>query len=385
MAIMPRGRALLRSAGFFLQFALIGLGIAVLVNFAWSGLTGGPLSAPHNLGELQASFAAGVERAAPSVVNVYVDKLIEQRPVTILRDPRLSRFAGRAIFGRPRYLPRNELGSGVIVSEQGFILTNYHVIRGAEDIRVSLWDGRLARARIVGFDEETDIAVLTVALDGLPTATFADADQLRVGDVALAIGNPFGLGKTVTMGIVSGTGRADLKVSLYEDFIQTDAAINRGNSGGALIDSAGRVIGINTAMLEHEEGAEGIGFAIPIDLALDVMQQILTNGHVVRGWLGVELEDPSMMPQIAAAAGNVPGLVVAGVYPNGPADVAGVQPGDYLIAFNGEPVGPLRELLGRIAAAAPGEEVALTYIRGGIELAATARLIQRPPRLLASG
>lgn len=376
-----RMEKILRAIWFVLQFMLIGLGLAVIALV----VSGGTIDSLRTVDDVRASYAKGVESASPSVVNVYVDKLIEQRPVTILHDPRLRRFAGRAIFGRPRYLPRSELGSGVIVDADGTIITNYHVIRGAEDIRVALWDGRFTEARMVGFDEETDLAVLQVDLPDLPDVTVGDAASLSVGDVVLAIGNPFGLGKTVTMGIVSATGRADLKVSLYEDFIQTDAAINRGNSGGALIDTRGAVVGINTAMLEHEGGAEGIGFAIPIDLALSVARQIKENGRVIRGWLGVELEDPRLMPQIAAAAGNVPGLIVAGIYPNGPADRAGMQPGDYLTHYGGEPVGAMRDFLKRIAQTPPGQAAELRYIRNGSAITTTAELIQRPPRLLASG
>ena len=373
---------------YFGKFVLLGVIIAGAGLFVVTIQRGAPERVVDALGGADAlgtSFASAVDRAAPAVVNVYVDKVIEQRPVTILRDPQLRRFAGRAIFGKPRYLPRSELGSGVVVRSDGLILTNYHVVRGAEDIHVALWDGRIAQANVIGYDEETDLAILNTGLEGLVVAPFAEYGGLRVGDVVLAIGNPFGLGQTVTMGIVSATGRADLQVSMYEDFIQTDAAINRGNSGGALINARGEIVGINTAMLEHEGGAEGIGFAIPISLAMDVLKQVVEHGQVIRGWLGVEMEDPRMLPDIAAEVGNVSGLVITGIYPQGPADRVGLQPGDFLTHFDGEPVGKLRELLKEIAAAPPGSEHTVRVIREGQAVEETVTLIQRPPRLSGSG
>ncbi|MDX1568893.1 MAG: trypsin-like peptidase domain-containing protein [Xanthomonadales bacterium] len=373
---------------YFGKFVLLGVIIAGAGLFVVTLQRNEPersVDTPTGLEAVRTSFADAVDRAAPAVVNVYVDKVIEQRPVTILRDPQLRRFAGRAIFGKPRYLPRSELGSGVVVHGDGLILTNYHVVRGAEDIHIALWDGRIARATVVGYDEETDLAILSTELDGLATAPFAEYGRLRVGDVVLAIGNPFGLGQTVTMGIVSATGRADLQVSMYEDFIQTDAAINRGNSGGALINARGEIVGINTAMLEHEGGAEGIGFAIPISLAMDVLTQVIEHGQVIRGWLGVEMEDPRLVPDIAAQVGNVSGLVITGIYPQGPADRVGLQPGDFLTHFDGEPVGSLRELLKEIAAAPPGSEHTLRILREGEAVEETVTLIQRPPRLSGSG
>ena len=379
---------LVHTAAYLARYAAIGLALALVALLVARALDNGEdtaVQSPRTLDALKTSYAGAVERASPAVVNIYVDKVIEQRSVTILRNPQMQQFAGRAIFGKPRYLPRSELGSGVIVSDDGYILTNYHVVAGAEAVQVALWDGRITPATVVGQDEETDLAVLRVEMAGLPTVPLAGNDVLRVGDVVLAIGNPFGLGKTVTMGIVSATGRADLKVSTYEDFIQTDAAINRGNSGGALVNSRGEIIGISTAMLEHETGAEGIGFAIPIDLALDVMRQILTNGRVVRGWLGVEMEDVRLAPRIAASVGDTPGVLISAIYPDGPADEAGLQPGDYLTHFNGEPVGPLRDLLRKIADASPGTTVDLRFLRDGRPQEAQSTLIQRPPRLFASG
>jgi serine peptidase DegS len=382
-AINPK-ESQINTVRFFLRYVLLGLAVAVVAllisNSRWYDKQ--PAVAPATIETLRASFADGVESAAPAVVNIYVDKIIQQRQV--FRDPQLQRFAGRVVLGPPRLLARSELGSGVIINAEGYILTNFHVIRDANDIQVALWDGRITDAQVIGFDQETDLAVLKTGLDNLPTLPHADVDALRIGDVVLAIGNPFGLGKTVTMGIVSATGRKDLHISTYENFIQTDAAINRGNSGGALIDAAGQLVGINTAMLGRQD-AEGIGFAIPIDMATDVFEQIIDNGRVIRGWLGIEAEDGRRFPRHRALAQGERGVVVSRVYRGGPGERAGLQPNDYLTDFNDQPITNLRDLLENIAKTDPGTQVPISFWRGGQKFTTQTTLIQRPARLETSG
>ena len=379
---------------FVARYSVIGLAIAfvglVVSSKGCLGYLGGDPSStrqptPGNLIGLQASFADAVERASPAVVNIFVEKTVAQRSLTPLYDPLLQRFTGGAVLGAPRMVSRNELGSGVIINTSGHILTNAHVISNADNIQVALWDGRLAKAQVVGSDEETDVAVLQIALEGLPSLPFADANSLRIGDVVLAIGNALGLGKTVTMGIVSATGRTDLEISEYENFIQTDAAINRGNSGGALINSSGQLVGINTATLGRELGAEGIGFAIPIDMASNVMQQIIDQGQVVRGWLGLQSADPAGYPWIIAQAGNRPGVLVGQVYPGSPGETVGLRALDYLTGFNGEPVAQARELQEQIAEMKPGTQVELEFWRNGQRFTSSTELIKRPRQLSGSG
>jgi serine protease DegS len=381
-------------ARFVARYSVLGLAIAFVGLIATGN--GGPgrggtetargtRQTPGNMVGLQATFADSVERASPAVVNLYVEKSVARRSVTPLYDPLLQRFTGGAILGAPRIVSRSELGSGVIIDSSGHILTNAHVIRNADNINVALWDGRLTEARVVGSDEETDVAVLQVALEDLPSLPFADASSLRVGDVVLAIGNPLGLGKTVTMGIVSATGRSDLAISEYENFIQTDAAINRGNSGGALINSNGQLVGINTATLGRDLGAEGIGFAIPIDMASDVMQQIIDQGQVVRGWLGVQSTDSARYPWVTAQAGNQSGILIGQVYRGSPGEAAGLRPLDYLTGFNGEPVSQARELHTRIAEMKPGTQVELEFWRNGQRFTSSTDLIKRPRHLSGSG
>ena len=388
-------------AMFIVRYSVLGLAIAFVGLIAAhyiDGETGqGRQSTPGSSVGLQASFADAVESASPAVVNIYVEKTVAQRSVTPLYDPQLQRFTGGAVLGAPRLVSRNELGSGVIVDSSGHILTNAHVISNANNIHVALWDGRLTQARVVGIDEETDIAVLQVAMENLPSLPFADPSSLRIGDVVLAIGNALqslgmkvasdllGLGKTVTMGIVSATGRTDLAISQYENFIQTDAAINRGNSGGALINSSGQLVGISTATLGREFGAEGISFAIPIDMASNVMQQIIDHGHVVRGWLGVESTDAARYPLIIAQAENRPGILIGAVYRGSPGEAAGLRPLDYLTGFNGEPVDRARDLHNRIAKMKPGTLVDLEFWRKGQRFTSSAKLIKRPRRLSGSG
>ncbi|WP_134605981.1 Do family serine endopeptidase AlgW, partial [Pseudomonas aeruginosa] len=274
------------------------------------------------------SYANAVSRAAPAVANLYTTKMVSKPSHPLFDDPMFRRFFGDNLPQQKRM--ESSLGSAVIMSAEGYLLTNNHVTAGADQIIVALRDGRETIAQLVGSDPETDLAVLKIDLKNLPAMTLGRSDGIRTGDVCLAIGNPFGVGQTVTMGIISATGRNQLGLNTYEDFIQTDAAINPGNSGGALVDAAGNLIGINTAIFSKSGGSQGIGFAIPTKLALEVMQSIIEHGQVIRGWLGVEVK--ALTPELAESLGlgETAGIVVAGVYRDGPAARGGLLPGDVI-------------------------------------------------------
>jgi serine protease DegS len=259
----------------------------------------------------------------------------------------------------------SSLGSGVIVSQDGYVLTNHHVIKGADQIQVALRDGRETLATVIGTDPESDLAVLRILLDNLPSIKLSDSTDVAVGDVALAIGNPFGVGQTVTMGIISATGRSHLGLNAYEDFIQTDAAINPGNSGGALINPDGALVGINTAIFSRSGGSQGIGFAIPANLAHGILDELVTQGRVIRGWLGIEAQELSR--ELAASFGlrTPQGMIVAGVVKGGPAASAGLQPGDVLLALGGKPILDARTTMSDIAELTPGDTIPLTIVRSG--------------------
>jgi serine protease DegS len=327
-----------------------------------------PASAPP---PARASYADAVQRAAPAVVNVYTDRLITER-----LSPSLGELFGEYL---PRYRQRIErtLGSGVIVDDKGHIVTNHHVIANAESIRVQLADGRIAEAHVVGSDPDSDLAVLSVGLKFLPVAPLGRSDQLRVGDVVLAIGNPLGLSHTVTHGIVSAVSRAQLGIAPVEDFIQTDAPINRGNSGGALVDSSGALVGINTAMVAKSLGVEGIGFAIPVNLVRGVLADIIDHGRVIRGWIGISPEDipESQAQQFGLAQG---GVVVANLTLGSPAQQAGLLPGDLLLAVDGATPLGAQDVLGRISRHKPGSTVSLRALRGHRTLEVEARVAERP-------
>lgn len=358
--------------GFVLRSIIAGLALAFVILFLWPGITkrfDQPAESTSVAQVAPMSYADAVDRAAPSVVSIYT-RTVELQQVS----PRMQKLLGSSYISRAR---SNE-GSGVLVSEDGYILTNNHVISQVQNISVGLWDGRFAVAQVVGNDPETDLAVLKVDLDGLPAAPLADDPNVRVGDVVLAIGNAFGLSHTVTMGIVSATGRNALRSVLYEDFIQTDAAINAGNSGGALINYKGEVIGINTRNLPQMQGAQNIGFAIPIVMARDVMQQIVENGTVRRGSLGALFGDlPLSLLNDGSAARR--GVQVRDVTPNGPAWSAGIQPGDILLSLDGEELTDGRALLLMISQRQPGVRVELTVQRGSEIFETYATLIQQPP------
>ena len=316
------------------------------------------------------SYADAVNRAAPSVVNIYTARTVKVSQNNSL----LEQF-----FGQGRATPQNRvqrgLGSGVIFSKHGYIVTNYHVVHEAEGIYVSLQDGREVPARQVGADPETDLAILKIELDDLNPIPVGHSDSLRVGDVVLAIGNPFGVGQTVTMGIVSATGRDRLGINTFENFIQTDAAVNPGNSGGALINAQGQLVGINSAIFSKSGGYDGISFAIPVDLVRNVLDQIIQHGGVVRGWLGVEAREiPTHMIQKL----KTPGVLVTDVFRNGPADKAGLQRGDVITGINHQPIVDMRAMLNIITSQPPGSKLDIEVLRDGRTQSLSATLQQRP-------
>ncbi len=307
------------------------------------------------------SFAPAAQKVIPAVVNVFTQQKISNPTHPALQDPIFRYFFGDRLDARPREV--SNLGSGVIVSPNGYILTNQHVVEAADEIQVALANGKTVPARVVGADPETDLAVLKIDAVDLPAITFAEPDSLKVGDWVLAVGNPFGVGQTVTAGIVSALGRTHLGINTFENFIQTDAAINPGNSGGALVDSSGNLVGVNSAIYSRTGGSQGIGFAIPVSIARQVMEQIIKSGSVTRGWVGVEVQDLS--PELAESFSlkSAEGALIAGVLKGGPADAGGVRPGDILLAVNGNRVSDSASLLNLIAALKPGANARLTVAR----------------------
>lgn len=322
------------------------------------------------------TYRGAAAKAMPSVVNIFTSKEVKSPRHPLLNDPFFRRFFGDQFEDEPQR--SSSLGSGVIVGEEGFILTNHHVIEAADEIEVALADGRKLGARVVGTDPETDLAVLRVQDSKLPAMTFGQSESMQVGDVVLAIGNPFGVGQTVTLGIVSGLGRSHLGISTFENFIQTDAAINPGNSGGALVDSNGNLVGINSAIYSRSGGSMGIGFAIPVSLAKQVMDQIIATGAVTRGWIGVEVQE--LTPELAESfkLDTTEGTLIAGVLRGGPADRAGIKPGDILVTVEKRPVTDSSSMLNLIAALKPGKSAALQVIRNGKHLAINVTVGRRP-------
>jgi serine protease DegS len=336
---------LIKAASFLFQFGLIGLALAAIYLVTVSDrnkaeilafLTSSP--APEQAlstgGPVVFSYADAVASSAPSVVTIYTSKTVTEKPHPLLDDPVFSQFFGDQLKRRQRSHNETNLGSGVIIGADGYILTNQHVIDGADEILIALADGRGSQAVLIGEDKDTDIAILQIPITGLVGIKVADMQAVRVGDVVLAIGNPLNVGQTVTMGIVSATGRNRIGLNTFENFIQTDAAINPGNSGGALINAYGELIGINTAIFSQTVGAQGIGFAIPISLALDIMQQIIDSGKVSRGWLGVEGTEITAQTAMATGDPGIKGALIVGVFINSPADMAGIRAGDIVVAVN---------------------------------------------------
>jgi serine protease DegS len=372
----------LRQYALFIAGSVLGgIAVALLALEFWPGLGGkaglaGRSGAwPGSAGATEAgmllqpaaTFAPAVQRSAPAVVSIYTRRA---EPA-----PHVEHSPGQPVA--PRY--RDGLGSGVIVDAQGHIVTNQHVIQNSERIRVQLADGREGPVTVVGSDPDTDIAVLRLDLPDLPVMPLGRSGNVQVGDVVLAIGNPLGLAQTVTAGIISATGRAELGIVTFEDFIQTDAAINEGNSGGALVNTRGELIGINTAVLGRSSHAEGIGIAIPVDMVRGVMREILANGRVVRGWLGLVLED---VPEADAATAGLPrgGVVVANFFRGSPALAAGMARGDIIESINGTRVRSARDALARIAGRQPGSTLQLGALRGGIPLSFELEVAETPQR-----
>lgn len=356
------------TASFVLRSSLMGLGAALLFIVA-SGRFGILSEDP---GPTRRSFAGAVERAAPTVVSVHTASAREQAANPLLDDPLFQRF-----FQLPaRATPETEtsLGSGVIVGGDGMILTNYHVIATADRIQVALHDGRVTEARLIGSDPDTDIAVLQIEQRELPGITIADSNRARIGDVVLAIGNPLGVGQTVTQGIISATGRNRVGINTFENFIQTDAAINPGNSGGALVNADGELIGINAAIL----GYPGIGFAIPTSIAIDVMQQLITHGRVERGWLGVDARDLSPSLRRELKAGNGDGIAVLAVMPAGPAANAGFQAGDIITRIGEHGIRDSQTAFEVIASMRPGSVTRIEGLRMGVPIAYQTAIGARP-------
>ena len=385
-----------RYAVFVAQMITLGLAIAFVVTEFWPGLVQraqAPTIAIHETAPAPAavpnrgpvSYAAAVEKAAPAVVNINTAKVVTLRRNPFFDDPVFQQFFGGMPDGGPRKRLETSLGSGVIFSEQGYIITNHHVINGADAIQVFLRDGRSAPARLIGSDPETDVAVLKIDLPKPPVITLGRSDQTHIGDVVLAIGNPFGVGQTVTMGIVSATGRTKLGINTFENFIQTDAAINPGNSGGALVDADGNLIGINTAIFSQSGGSVGIGFAIPISLAKDVMEQIIQHGRPQRGWLGIEAQQLNApLVEALKLPQGTQGVVITGLLRGGPADKADLQPGDVIVSIGNTPVSDARQAMGMIARHKPGEKIRLQIMRNGKSLAREAQAIERPAQVLRS-
>lgn len=323
------------------------------------------------------SYAIAVKNAAPAVVNIQTTTIVTEQQSPLLNDPTFRQFFGDRL-GKPRKQMESSLGSGVIVSPQGYILTNHHVIKAADEIMVALKDGRNVKASVIGTDPDTDLAVLHIKLKDLPAITLSKTHDIEVGDVVLAIGNPFGVGQTVTSGIISATGRNMLGINTFENFIQTDAAINPGNSGGALVNSHGELIGINTAIYSQSGGSQGIGFAIPLSLAKNVLTQIIEFGHVKRGWLGVAIQD--MNPELAQSfdMDKVFGIIVNGVAKTGPADKAGIQPGSVITHINDIEVSNTRHLLNLVSQVKPGNPISIKGINQKGSFSTKATVIQRP-------
>jgi len=381
-----------RTVVFVAQMITLGLAAAFILTLLWPGViqhkapviqifeANSPPRSESVTGPI--SYAAAVDRAAPAVVNVNTAKVVTVQPHPFFSDPLFQQFFGNADeFGAPRKRLETSLGSGVIISSQGYILTNHHVITGAEAIQVVLRDGRSAPAKVIGSDPDTDIAVLKIDLPRLPVITLGQSDKIRIGDVVLAIGNPFGVGQTVTMGIVSATGRNQLGVNTFENFIQTDAPINPGNSGGALVDAYGNLIGINTLIFSQSGGSQGIGFAIPASLATNVMEQIIQYGRPQRGWLGIEAH--ALTPEIIEALkikSGIQGVIVAGVVQGGPASKAGIEPGDIILSLDGKRLDDARQALLMISGHRPGDRIKMQILRGNSILDRNVVAIERPVR-----
>jgi len=367
----------------FAQSATVALGVLLAVSMIQPELLpwrGGNVMiqeiAPQKGTQKLTPLNSAVRKAMPSVVNIFTSKEASIPHHPLMDDPIFRHFFGDRLDAEPQR--QSSLGSGVIASKEGYILTNHHVVEAADEIEVALSDGRTTTAKVIGTDPETDLAVVKINLPNLSAITFGRVEEAEVGDVVLAIGNPFGVGQTVTMGIISALGRSHLGINTYENFIQTDAAINPGNSGGALVDSNGNLIGINSAIFSKTGGSLGIGFAIPVSLAKQIMEQIIQNGAVTRGWIGVEVQD--ITPELAESfkLPSSSGALIAGVLRGGPADKAGIRPGDILQAVNGKQVGDSSSMLNQISSLQPGKLAELNVRRNKTEVTLHVSVEKRP-------
>ena len=345
---------------FLLQSVVVGLAVAFLVVVLRPDLL--PLLGIQPAGPVH-SYADAVDISAPAVANVYTKRLVRDNA---------------SPSARTRFRVSTNFASAVIIDSEGYMVTNYHVVAEAAEIRIQLSDGRVTEPETVGIDRETDLALLKINLGTVPAVPLGSSAALRIGDVVLAIGNPYGLSKTVTQGIVSATGRGLLDLATFENFIQTDAAINAGNSGGALVNTRGELIGINTAVLAQDSGTEGIGFAIPIDLVRGVVEQIKLNGRVIRGWMGLSPEDLTSSERQAFDLDDNSGILLRSVHDDGPADQAGLQRGDIVLSMNEEPILSRRQALLIAAGTDPGDEVEIVAMRDGERFSVTVIAGERP-------
>lgn len=384
-----------RALRFLLSYSLIGVAVAIAIVWLFPGVLvlpgedqevvtvqesnrdGTDRSEPAARRQGPVSYADAVQAAAPAVVNIFTATRVARRH-PLYDDPLFRRFFGDREDDQSPGRTQTNLGSGVMIGDQGHVLTSNHVIEGADAIQVSLNDGRARTAQVVGTDPETDLAVLEIDLDDPPVITVGDSGELRVGDVVLAIGNPFGVGQTVTQGIVSATGRSRLGLTTFENFIQTDAAINPGNSGGALVNAHGELVGINTAIFSRSGGSHGIGFAIPATLARDVMESIIEKGRVIRGWAGVEIQDVTQSLAESFGLDTTEGVLIAGVMRGGPADEAGLAPGDVILSVDGERVTSSQDVLMRVSKQDPGDTITLTGLRDGDRFQEELTVRERP-------
>jgi serine protease DegQ len=365
----------------FAQSVTVSLGLIFVLQIFYPKLLGNQFEQfyQHHLASTESTngYSKAAQKAMPAVVNIFTSKKVAANSHhPYLDDPTLRRFFGDQSDDPSQH--ESSLGSGVIVSENGLILTNAHVVQAADEIEVALEDGRTSRARVVGSDPDTDLAVLKVELDKLPAITFADSEKNKVGDIVLAIGNPFGVGQTVTQGIISALGRNHLGISTFENFIQTDAPINPGNSGGALIDTDGNLVGINSAIYSRSGGSMGIGFAIPVSIAKHVMEQIVRQGSVIRGYIGIEAQDIS--PELAESSKlkNTEGSLIAGVIKGSPAERAGLKAGDILLEINGHQVLDSGTMLGLISELKPNKQATLKISRNQKMMTVAITIGRRP-------
>ncbi len=361
---------------FILQYAAYGLAIAFIFILLTSSSLFPNFSLLSSDPSTRYSFNKAVMSTAPAVVNVYATTVYQEKSHPLFQDPLFQRFFGNAQT-MPQKRRDNSIGSGVIMNTAGYILTNVHVIQNANEIVITLNDGRQAPAKIIGLDTDTDLAVLNIDLENLPQIPIGNSSNLKIGDIVLAIGNPYNFGQTVTQGIVSATSRKRRGISYFDDFIQTDADINLGNSGGALVSAAGELIGINTAIITSSGGSEGIGLATPINQALDVMNQIIKNGKVVRGWLGIEAQTlaTDVVKTLRLENG---GVLVNAIMRNSPAENAGMIPGDIMLSIDGKNVSSPDQAIETITQLAPGKEVKINILRGWERQELTSRIAQRP-------